>query len=253
MKKLLLVLVFLNTSNGFSQIELRRNPYINSSIVLKKGDTLKGVVKLNGSAFDIRFKDSIKEKKSKKIKFKEVEKIIAYSKSQYPREFYYKKTDQSKFFHFVELVHNDTINVYITSTDRLGLFYSDSGVDRRSANEMMNDMRKPVSIKPIENILSIKKEINFFNSYLGLMNNFTVQLNIDRIDYFLHKKNQKKLVLIGVKGNFLYKNFKKTASKYFEDCPNLVEKIQSRELKLKHLPDIIEYYKTQCDSKVNQE
>ena len=240
MKNLLLILVSLITFSGFSQIQLNRNPYINSLIILKKGDTLNGFVKLNGSAFDVRFKDSLKQKKQKKIKFKEIEKIIAYSNSKNPREFYYKKTDQSKFYHFVEQIHRDSINVYIASTDRLGLLYSDSGVDRRSAEEMMYDMRT-------ENAM-IVKNLAFFNHYNDLLNNynFTTQIEIDRIDYFLHKQEEEKLILIGSKGNFLYKNFKKAASKYFDDCLNLVEKIKTRELKLKHLPEIIEYYKTEC-------
>lgn len=245
MKRILFSIFLMFTLNGFSQLEMRSNPYIECSILFKNGDTINGVVKLNGSAFDIRFKDSLKQKKRKKIKFKEVEKIIAYSTSQNPREFYYKKTDQSNFFNFVELIHDDAINVYITSTNKLDLFYSDSGVDRRSANEMMNDMRSENSM----NILSINKEAQFFNNYNGLINNFnfTMQVNIDRIDYFLHKKNQEKLIFIGAKGNFLYKNFKKAATAYFNDCPNLIEKIQLRELKLKHLSDIIEYYKSQCN------
>lgn len=46
--------------------------------------------------------------------------------------------------------------------------------------------------------------------------------------------------------NWLSKNFKKAASKFFSDCPRLVAKIQNRELKKKHFKQIITYYNTQC-------
>ena len=67
------------------------------------------------------------------------------------------------------------------------------------------------------------------------------------IDHFyLKRKNEDKAVHIG--SNQLFsKNFKKTASGYFSDCPALVEKIQNREFKKKHLKEIVTYYNTQCE------
>lgn len=47
--------------------------------------------------------------------------------------------------------------------------------------------------------------------------------------------------------SWLSKNFKKAASDYFADCPHLVSKIQNRELKKKHLKEIIAYYNTKCE------
>ena len=45
----------------------------------------------------------------------------------------------------------------------------------------------------------------------------------------------------------MYKNFKKSASIFFEDCPKLVEKISNKEYKLDQLPEIIEFYKVNCN------
>lgn len=43
------------------------------------------------------------------------------------------------------------------------------------------------------------------------------------------------------------KNFKNAASTYFSDCPVLVEKIQSKEFKKKHVRDIVNFYNLQCN------
>jgi hypothetical protein len=97
---------------SFSQLELRYNPFIKCSIVLKNNDTLNGYVRLNDSPFDIRIMDSLEQRKSKKVDFKTVEKIINRSSNKL-REFYYKHTNLNKFHSFVELIHLDVINIYI--------------------------------------------------------------------------------------------------------------------------------------------
>lgn len=43
------------------------------------------------------------------------------------------------------------------------------------------------------------------------------------------------------------KNFKKAASDYFSNCPELVKKIQNRDFKKKHVKDIVHYYNTKCN------
>jgi len=42
------------------------------------------------------------------------------------------------------------------------------------------------------------------------------------------------------------KNFKKAASTYFKDCPELVKKIQNKKLKKRDIKDIVEFYNNQC-------
>ncbi|TDT46295.1 hypothetical protein CLV90_0343 [Maribacter spongiicola] len=43
------------------------------------------------------------------------------------------------------------------------------------------------------------------------------------------------------------KNFKNAASTYFSDCPVLVEKIQNKEYKKKHIRDIVNFYNLKCN------
>lgn len=47
--------------------------------------------------------------------------------------------------------------------------------------------------------------------------------------------------------NPLSSNFKKTASEIFNDCPDLVAKIQSEEFKKRDLVEVVEYYNKKCN------
>ncbi len=46
--------------------------------------------------------------------------------------------------------------------------------------------------------------------------------------------------------NWISKNFKNSASNFFSDCPELVQKIENREFKKRDLKEIIEFYNTKC-------
>lgn len=63
---------------------------------------------------------------------------------------------------------------------------------------------------------------------------------------YLRKPEQQEATYLA-STNWLSKNFKKAASEFFADCPDLVTKIQNRELKKKHLKEIITYYNSKCE------
>lgn len=52
--------------------------------------------------------------------------------------------------------------------------------------------------------------------------------------------------------NWISKNFKNTASNFFSDCPELVEKIQNGEFKKRDLKEIIDFYNTKCLTTKNE-
>jgi len=251
MKNIVIILSFFVTMISFAQNDMRPNPFLKSSIILKNGDSIHGYTRLASSAFDVRFKDSLKQRREKKIKYKEVEKITTYIDPLNPRKFYFKHTDEDKFLHFVELIHTDTINIYNGASNDLNLFYADSGVDRRTGQEWMADSRNLIHINTFNNPnFSETVTLNYQSSYGYFYKNLyapNFHIEIERIDYFLQKNNRDKLILVGANGNFMYKNFKKSASKYFEDCPSLVEKIFNKEYELDQLPEVIEYYKSNCN------
>ncbi len=245
MKRILLVFSILISLNNFAQLKLHKKPYLKGTIELKSGEILKGFIKLKNSAFDVRFKETESQKKANKVKFKEIKEMITVEDSLYKRKFYYKKTEKSKFLSFVELIHEGDIDVYVNNSIDLDLFYANIE-NYINAEDWMRNMGNNF-VFPDLNHLNTFNNYFLVNNSIGISANVGIQIN--KTDYFLFKKEDKTLIHIGSKGNFLYKNFKKAASEYFSDCPNLVEKLKSRKLRLKHLTQILEYYDTKCFKK----
>jgi hypothetical protein len=67
-------------------------------------------------------------------------------------------------------------------------------------------------------------------------------------NYYLRKKDDKSVTHI-TSTSLFSKNFKKTAAKYFEDCPSLVEKIENKEYRKRDIRAIIEFYNSKCTKK----
>lgn len=64
--------------------------------------------------------------------------------------------------------------------------------------------------------------------------------------YYVSKDNGNIVIHLGEKGTIFTKNFKKAASEYFNDCSELVEKIQSKEFRKRDIVEIVEYYNGNC-------
>ncbi|MFA5297478.1 MAG: hypothetical protein WC389_04645 [Lutibacter sp.] len=67
------------------------------------------------------------------------------------------------------------------------------------------------------------------------------------INSFYVKKNGETEAIHLASNELFSKNFKEEASEYFKDCPQLVLKIQNKELKKRDLIEIIEFYNHQCN------
>lgn len=152
----IIILFLLITTPCLSQLELRIDPYLKGEIVLKSGEIKKGFIKLNGSAFKIKFKKIEDQKKSEKIDVKTINKIIIYQNSYSSREFYYKKTDSDKFNKFVELIYSGKYNIYLYSRDNLSLFYKD--VDRSNVRDFLSFDSNYQSV-PYYSVSEIKKNL----------------------------------------------------------------------------------------------
>ena len=63
--------------------------------------------------------------------------------------------------------------------------------------------------------------------------------------YYVRKENETEVTHLG-STSWISKNFKKAASNYFKDCPNLVEKLQNKEYKKKDIREIIDFYNEYC-------
>jgi len=247
MKRIFLFSVFLFSSLFINaqDFELRITPYLNSEIVLKNGDTLKGLVKFNNSAFDVRFKPSEDAKKIK-VDFKEIEKLITNPNSENARIFQYLENYKNKFIKFVELVYSDEVKIYIELKDRVSHFYSD--FDRTSINEALtaarfnNQQFNSGSLYSINlyNGKQIKLPVRYSYFYeSGYL--YSVSSSM-KIYYYVLLEDDPKLIPVTS-----YKSFKKKYLPYFNDCPLFVEKFSEKELDLRDLPQFIESYKEICN------
>ena len=233
------VLFLLITTSCLAQLDLRSNPYLKGEIILLNGEIKNGFIKLDGSAFSVKFKESENQKNLHKIDYKNVDKIVLNPNLSNRREFYYKKTDADKFNKFVELVYSNNLQVYIYSPDNLSLFYS--GIERSNVADWLNYERSESS--------RIKAEAN--NRLNDLKNgtnlNHTKPINYSEIKatlskaknikYLLYKKDSEKLNFINSN-----KNLNEFAIENFKDCPNLILKIEHKELILDDIVEIVDLY-----------
>jgi hypothetical protein len=236
------VLFLLLTTSCFAQLDLRSNPNLKGEIILKNGEIKSGFIKLDGSAFNIKFKESENQKKSEKIDYIDIDKIVINQNLSTKREFYYKKTDANIFNKFVELIHSNNFDIYIYSPDNLSLFYSD--VNRSNVADWLSYERSESSkIKAQSNRLNdINNSINTANplnhvkpiSYSKFKENLS---QIKNIKYLLCKKDSEKL-------NFINSNKRliEYAIENFKDCPKLILKIENKELILDDLVEIVDLY-----------
>lgn len=75
MSKIIIVFLLITTS-CFAQLELRNNPYLKGEIILIDGNVKNGLVKLNGSAFSVEFKENENQRKPDKLIIKALKKLL---------------------------------------------------------------------------------------------------------------------------------------------------------------------------------
>lgn len=222
MSKIIIIFLLITTS-CFAQLELRNNPYLKGEIILIDGNVKNGLVKLNGSAFSVEFKENENQRKPDKIDYKSINKIVINSELSGRREFYYKKTDADKFYKFVELIYSNNLEVYVYSPDNLSLFYS--GVDRSNVNDFLVG---GVVFNGSNAIWIGRSSVSVIKENLAKAKN---------IKYLLSRKDSEKL-------NFVYSNKKlnEYAVENFSDCPGLISKIENEQLQLENIFEIVDLY-----------
>ena len=113
--------------------------------------------------------------------------------------------------------------------------------------------KKPKLMKVIKeypnkiNLYGIKYSVAVGNSIgigplsVGLTDNF--------YHYYVNKGNGDVVIMLGSSQQvYGSRHFKKTALKFFKDCPSLIKKIKDKEFnRRKHMEEIIEYYKNECE------
>ena len=234
MNKIIILFMFFTTFT-FAQLELRKNPYLKGEIVLNDGVIKKGFIKLEFSAFRIRFKEDEEQEKAEKIKQETVNKIVLISDSSTRREFYYKNTNRAKIKEFVELIYSKNFEVYIFSPDNLSLFYG--GVDRSNVLDWLSYSRGDIqTFHSDSKKLAQGKSVDLSGtlSYSEIKENLA---KIEDVKYLMSEVDSERLSYIDT--NKILVEF---AGQYFKDCPELISKIEEKELRKEDVIEIVDFY-----------
>ncbi len=243
-----LILTLFIFSNSFSQdYELRAAPFIKCKIIYKDSTSEKGFLRFPISVFKPTFKRA-EEEKIRKIDYELIDKIICNPETENERTFQYLNHNYNKFKIFVELIYDDILSIYISSTDSDDLFYSD--FDRQSIREMMaqskfegkldfNERLKSSDTLNLPNGKTITLPMRY-SYYYGL--NYGVAFGYTpKLNYYILKEGNPKLYKVEKNKHFL-----KKAKDIISDCPIILKDLEQNKINIFDLPNFIEYYKDVC-------
>lgn len=87
------------------------------------------------------------------------------------------------------------------------------------------------------------------NLYSKSYNTLTGYGTFESISYYIKRDNENIITILG--GGTIWENFKREASEYFKDCPELIDKIKNSEKgftkKEKDLKNIVRFYNSKCN------
>lgn len=115
----------------------------------------------------------------------------------------------------------------------------------------VQDEEKPVVVQEVKTgkvnlyMASFGVRTTMPMSSAGGFGGFGIPMTYDIENYYLRREGEKKAVHLGANKLFT-NNFREAASDYFKDCPPLVEKIQQKTFKKRHLKEIVRFYNTEC-------
>src|SRR5690606_29664319 len=230
----ILIFAFLIGSNCFSQdYELRTTPYVKCEIFYKDRSSEKGFLRLASSAFSPHFKKE-ENGKSKKIDFELIDKIVSNPETENERIFQYLNHNYNKFKIFVELIYDDVLSIYISSTDSDDLFYSD--FDRQNIREMMAQAKfegKSGFTKRLKSSDTLNlpngKKISLpmrYSYYYGL--DYGVAFGTTpKLNYYLLKEGNTKLYKVEKNKRFL-----KNANEIIGECPVILNDLQNNAINI---------------------
>lgn len=247
-KNSILILAFFVFSNSLSQdYELRITPFVKCKVIYIDGNSEYGFLRLAGSVFRPQLK-KVENEKSRKIDYKLIDKIISNPNTENERVFQYLNHNYNKFKIFVELIYEDVLSIYISSTNPDDLFYSD--FDRQSIREMMaqakfeGESNFRIRLKNSETIsLPNGKTINLpirYSYYYGLYHGSAFG-RTPKLNYYILKEGNAKLYKVENNRRFL-----KKARDIVSDCPIILNELEQNNVTVRDLPNFIEYYKDVC-------
>ncbi len=208
MKKLLLLVVFF--------ISISINAQKQKATIILNDRTVKiGLAKIREMSSSVKYR---KEKKGKKeiIKFNDIKSITI---EEYDGEITYEIKHKKNDFY----IDDDD---YVTSEQN----------------------SKPIYIPYLLEVI-IKGKVNLYlkeNTHTNMGANGMMTGTSTSYTYYVSREDSDIVTVIAYLNTLnIGKSFKKIAMKYFNDCPELVEKIKIKEFKKRHIKEVIKFY-NQC-------
>ncbi len=192
---------------AFSTVQLQAQK-TKAILTFKDGTVLEGLGKIK-SFGKVKFRKARKEK-AIKYSFEELEKVKIYEGGEI-NTYVYRPVKDSEFSKVLQLIEKGKVTLY--------RIHSEGYV----ANANMGTG-------------------GFGGAGVGFGAGNYYSIN----NYYVQRGNEEEVTHLG--SNQLFsKNFKKAASSYFADCASLIEKIQTKEFKKRHIREVVEYYNNDCN------
>ncbi|MGY3793193.1 hypothetical protein [uncultured Aquimarina sp.] len=176
-------------------------------LIFKDGTELKGFGKIK-SFGKVKFRKTKKDK-AKKYKFDELHSVKIYEGGEL-NTYVYKSIKDSEFPKVLQLITEGKVTLYKIHTEG---YYGTPNIGAGG----------------------------FGGTGVGFGGGNYYSMN----SYYVKRENEEEVTHLG-STHLFSKNFKKAASTYFKDCTSLVEKIQNKEFKKRHIREVVEYYNNDC-------
>lgn len=97
--------------------------------------------------------------------------------------------------------------------------------------------------------LQIKGKVNLYRFDFIRTSRFeTFTMEGSEVEYSVCKNNSDVVTVFSANGIGIERSFRKKAISFFDDCPEVIEKIKNKIWKMNDLPQIVSYYNNQCSS-----
>lgn len=179
-----------------------------AKLVFKDGTVLKGLGKLKGTA-SVKFRKN-KKAKAKKYHFRDLESVQLYIE-EFVKTYVYLPVKKKNKYRVLEEVVVGDISLY----------------------------------KIVSQGTHVPMGVGFSGAAGGMGMGMSMGSGFSIKSYYLRKKGEKEVTHI-TSTDLFSKNFKKAATAYFKDCPDLVEKIKTKEYRKREIRAIVEFYNSKC-------
>ena len=118
-----------------------------------------------------------------------------------------------------------------------------SGFDRTYVYKIKKGSQTPIILEQVYKgkVYLYKMDFTRNSSFAGGMS-----MSSDHSEYYVCKNDEDVVTTFNASGIFIENGFRKKSKDFFKDCPELVDKINKKILKMVNIPEIVLFYNNQC-------